>query len=141
MNKILRKILLSLFFVGMLPVHALEVDYEEYYTIYGKTVKIGHLEKKRISVSSDCYEKRPEFNCQATQVLGKASMKGIDKQYFSGGADKGAVICKRQLNGTLMLGKDNKGNESTFCQFQDNSFVQTGSLWYHADRNDHGPLE
>ena len=89
---------------------------------------------KRLTISKNCL-KNGKFNCLAYQTIKKASLKAIEDQLF-GGMNPGSKICSDQLRGTVVLGKDDKGNENSFCKFSDESIIDNGTLTYYGIKND-----
>ena len=88
----------------------------------------------RLTISSSC-RKKDSFACEAYSVLSKVSFKSVDK-YLQGGANPGAVICKHLLKMEVVIGKDKKGNENSFCKFKDGSYIDNGTLLYYGLKND-----
>jgi hypothetical protein len=59
----------------------------------------------------------------------------LTPEKLGGGKNPGAVLC-HEMRGNVVFALDNEDNESTFCQFTDESLIDNGSLAYFAELND-----
>lgn len=89
-------------------------------------------EGSKLTVSADCLKDDGSFSCDATKGLKDLSWKKRKK----GDMNPGSALCQKQLKGTVVVGKDAAGDESSFCRFPDGSMVDSGSLIYRARKND-----
>jgi hypothetical protein len=89
-------------------------------------------EANKLTVSSDCLKEDGSLKCDATSGLKNLSWKKRKK----GDENPGSALCQKQLKGTVVVGKDAAGDESSFCRFPDGSMVDSGSLIYRARKND-----
>lgn len=66
----------------------------------------------------------------------KRSCKAIDaykstidpKTNLYGGARVGSVICRNQFKSKVVILRDDKKNENSFCEFDDGTLIEIGSL-------------
>ncbi len=110
----------------------------ETYSIYGKKVAFIFDKNAKIRISQNCLRKKQKkYNCIAFKKIKESTRQGIDQKYFKGGANPGAVICRRKLKGTVVLGYDANKNQNTFCKFKDNSYLSSGTITYHSQKKGH----
>jgi hypothetical protein len=126
-------ILLSLFFVLGI-VHAAEsVNSKletEKFQIQGKWVSMIRDQSHHFLVSASCF---PDQKCEAILKAKITSLKELAPK-FTGGAHPGAVVC-HSLGGKSVMAVDQNSNETTFCQFADQSMISNSTLFYHARGN------
>ena len=91
------------------------------------------LPDKRILISKDC----ENLKCVSMEKLKIGSLKKAQKE-IRDGANPGAYICDHQLGGKLITGTSEHGMIS-FCQFSDNSIIDTGTITFYANENDERP--
>lgn len=84
-----------------------------------KSIKNSHI-------SSHCLKK--DTKCDALNTINNPPKIQFNKGDFNGGKNPGAVICKKFKNTYVIIAKDLKGNQQSFCVFKDNSMVSTGIL-------------
>lgn len=100
------------------------------FLIAEKRVSFFWDEARRIGVSSAC--RVADFSsCQALRALQRAKPGHLPGAQGSGGVNPGAWVC-RKLGGRVVLGRDSDQNENAFCRFDDDSFVDCGSLHWWA---------
>jgi hypothetical protein len=51
-----------------------------------------------------------------------------EKINLSFGKNPGSVWCSKKLKGTVLIGVNDFGDQQSFCQFQDNSFISTSAF-------------
>ncbi len=112
---------------------ALAAKSDEMAVIDGKQYQLYVDAQAGIIISKSCHKKNNKYNCDAFKALKKASFKNVN---ITGGANPGAVMC-RPLGGQVVLARDEKKNETTYCQFPDGSLIANGSITFHARQNDH----
>jgi putative hemolysin len=83
-------------------------------------------------LSTSCL-KGSKLDCDAYDGLKKAVAHGLPQR--KGGANPGAVLCSEAAGGKAIVSLDDKGNQSSFCQFPDGSVVSMGSLRRAAAAN------
>ena len=99
-----------------------------------KKIKFISFPEKRITISASCVLKNKIKNCDASKAITMASKKKIAavmvKDYRS--RNPGALLCMHQFKSKVLIGWDKHKNETSFCKFQDNSIIGTGTLMYYA---------
>lgn len=105
---------------------------EEAAFINGKKILLYVDRKAGIIVNHDCRKRDGTLNCHAVKALKKASLKNV---MIEGGANPGAVLCGG-LGGIVVLAVDSHKNETSYCRFPDGSVVASGSITFHARKND-----
>jgi len=128
------KALLTLMILSWLLNLALgEEASKSYFIIDGRNVLFLSFPAEKLTVDEVCYKNKG--NCKAILKLASASTKGLEKE-FKGGANRGAVICKKKMFGKLIFAADSRGNQTTFCHFPDGSLIGNGTILFHALKND-----
>lgn len=92
---------------------------------------------QELLLSASCLTPTRKLWCQAYDALKEATTIGMDT---SGGRNPGAVICRR-VGGWVSIFRDEKGNQMSFCGFDDGSEVSSGSLYARALKNDLAGLD
>lgn len=120
------KILLILFSIQTtmadLPVPDVDVwSVGTKYYFFKKDLSNGAL------LSEDCL-KNPK-NCEAYQAVLNKNKVVLSEADRRGGKNPGAVVCKKQYGGEILILKNNAGNESAFCKFKDNSIASAADLY------------
>lgn len=77
-------------------------------------------------ISSACLEKKDQ--CMAFNALRSLKKFKLTEKELAGGKNPGAVICKKYLEGDVLILRDKKQNENAFCKFKDGSFLSAGAL-------------
>ncbi len=78
-------------------------------------------------VSENCLAIRAK--CEAIKaVLNKDKVK-LSEAERSGGKNPGAVVCKKDYQGEILILKNNAGAESAFCKFKDNTQASASDLY------------
>lgn len=78
-------------------------------------------------VSENCLAQREK--CEAFKaVLNKDKVK-VSEAERSGGKNPGAVVCKKDYSGEILILKNNAGAESAFCKFKDNTQASASDLY------------
>lgn len=120
-------------FLGLLTTSGRSAENIRTYVINNKKMDFIQNESEHITVNSTCLRDRK--NCLAIKKLKMASLENLRDQ-LEGGANPGAVVCKAKLSGKLIMAYDLRGNQTTFCFFEDGSIISNGSIHYHAIEND-----
>ncbi|PIS09904.1 MAG: hypothetical protein COT73_12175 [Bdellovibrio sp. CG10_big_fil_rev_8_21_14_0_10_47_8] len=105
------------------------------YLVVGKSVNFIVWPEKRLIISSNCkkadkkYEslRTKDLHCTAWDMIHKK--RKIPDVKIEGGQNPGALICEA-LKAKVVMGKDGINNLS-FCQFDDQSLISTGSLSHY----------
>lgn len=118
-------------FIFALAAYAAELPRTEFTFLQGKVAFVTELSGK-LTVSADCLKPDGSLQCEATKGLKDLSWKKSKK----GEENPGSTLCQKQLKGTVVVGKDNAGDENSFCRFSDGSMVDNGSLIFRARKND-----
>lgn len=121
--------MISLFLA--LTAFAADMPKSEFTFLQGKIAFVTDASAK-LTVSADCRQADGSLKCDATRGLKELSWKKRKK----GDRNPGSALCQHQLKGTVVVGKDAAGDESSFCRFPDGSMVDSGSLIYRARKND-----
>lgn len=66
-----------------------------------------------------------ESKCQAYQQAIKFKDQKIAAADRVGGKNPGSVRCKKYLGGVVVIGRDSKGNQQSFCHFTDDSYLMS----------------
>lgn len=96
------------------------------FTIENKKVTFLEIEKENLTLSKNC-QSGVGLRCAAYTAFLRKSNVALTQEDLIGGKNPGSVKCRR-LGGTVVIGKDSRQNENSFCKFEDNSFVECGSL-------------
>ena len=108
----------------------------EQYNVVGFPKDFIYIAKSRLRLSSECLKKN-DLSCAAYAATQKASLKAV-KDKLAAQAEPGSMIC-RQLGGQVLLARNEKKDELTFCRFTDGSLVSGGTLQYYGMKNDEKP--
>jgi hypothetical protein len=124
-----------MFLFLLLTTSSLSANDESTFIFFDKNKQIAVVKraKEHLTVEKNCYLNKE--SCDAMLALKKISYQRSTKD-IEGGANPGAVICKKQLKMKLFVLIDRDGNEHTFCKFKDDSFIGSGTLSYYASEND-----
>lgn len=122
-----------IFFVSAIALGSEPTSEVTTFQVNGAQVRFLDIPKHRMLISEKCVpEMRPfrnlasDLKCQAARATQGKGFKGL---VISGGQNPGAVICEK-LKGQVTYGFDSRKNETTFCRFNDQSMISTGSLTY-----------
>ncbi len=67
--------------------------------------------------------------CQAFKVLRDSKKRvTLKEKDLVGGKNPGAVICKKLVDGEILILRDSSKNENAFCKFRDGSLVSASAL-------------
>ena len=100
--------------------------------IKGKTIQLHVDRAAGIIINRYCHKTNGKYDCQAIKALAHASFVEV---IIKGGANPGAIICLK-LGGRVVLSVDRDRNENSYCQFKDGSLAASGSIAFHARKND-----
>lgn len=78
---------------------------------------------KSCYISQSCLVKNK--NCEAM----KAYKKPFEGTLGPHGANPGSEVCKKKFNGAVNIARDEEGNESAFCVFEDKSMISLSGVW------------
>lgn len=87
---------------------------------------VHHNKEQHIYISSLCVKKTEWTNCQALTALRYRGPLDIYN-----GVEPGTHICKR-VEGKVYYQVDDKGNMRSVCTFNDESWVDLGTLEYYV---------
>lgn len=90
-------------------------------------------QKTNALISKNCVSNN---NCSASKFIKKVSFKKLQPSLFSGGKNPGAVLCHESKDADIIFLKDLKGNDNSFCLFNDKSMVSASSIEIAAKKND-----
>lgn len=93
--------------------------------------KIREDAEQGIFLTYECYPVGTKFSdakCEAAKVLQTVSFAKIKKEELAGGKNPGAVLCKVALAAKVLILRNARGDENSFCQLSDGSLVATASL-------------
>lgn len=85
----------------------------------------------KILISENCFNSDvtlEKSKCEAAQILKKKKQLQAPPRSASGGKNPGAVVCKDVLKKSIVMLKDQKNNENSFCRFDDGSLIAAISL-------------
>lgn len=85
----------------------------------------------KILISENCFNSDvtlEKSKCEAAQILKKKKQLQAPPHSASGGKNPGAVVCKDVLKKSIVMLKDQKNNENSFCRFDDGSLIAAISL-------------
>lgn len=103
---------------------------------FPKARTVEFIEEGDYLVSGECEKKAgAKFDCDAVRLAAKVSFRSIPKSRFRGGAESGAVLCSWHSK-KLVVGRDHKKGEASFCVLEDGSMIGTSSLSAIAQDND-----
>jgi|GEM_PF-3654396 len=83
--------------------------------------------ESRILISKDCAGEQGRYRCEAHL----AWKKGVWRSFVfetTGGANKGALICRKALHARVVIGRTKDGIENSFCLFPDRSMISCGAF-------------
>ena len=113
------------------------IEYKTYY-LNDKPIRFIKNKSKIITISINCgedYSKEFKGKCLAIAALYKVNNKDIKITDLKGGKNPGSVLCKKSVHGRVVFLKDPYRNTSTFCQFQDGSYLSNDTLSSYGYRN------
>ncbi len=96
--------------------------YCETFSSINETHKLCWNDLHKAWLSEACFKK----TCDSQQFL-KKTHKAPPVQDLSGGRNPSAMVC-HGLKLTLVILKDGKNNEQSFCQFSDNSLTDANAI-------------
>lgn len=82
-------------------------------------------------ISENCFNEEVSLEkskCEAAQILKRKKTLVAEKGAGSGGKNPGAVVCKDLLKKKIIILKDQKNNENSFCSFDDGSMISAITL-------------
>nr|BDT27828.1 DUF333 domain-containing protein [Bacteriovorax sp. HI3] len=85
----------------------------------------------KILISENCFNDDVSLDkskCEAAQILKKKKSFAAPLRSSAGGKNPGAVVCKDVLKKTIVMLKDQKNNENSFCRFDDGSMIAAITL-------------
>lgn len=67
--------------------------------------------------------------CEAYSAVLKKSQTKVAESDRGGGKNPGAVVCKKNYGGEVIVLRDPAGNENAFCKFKDKSLASVSDLF------------
>lgn len=80
---------------------------------------------QQLTISKNCKTKK-SLSCKAYSAFLKRNTVKLNSKDRVGGVNPGSIKC-RGLGGTVVIGTRNR-NENSFCRFDDDSYIDCGSL-------------
>lgn len=77
--------------------------------------------------SDGCAVKKEK--CEAYKAVLNKSKVVLEESDRSGGKNPGAVVCKKEYEGEILILKNSAGLENAFCKFKDNSWASASDLY------------
>ncbi len=84
----------------------------------------------KILISDTCLDESQSLDkskCEAAKALKNKNLQ-VDPVHFRGGKNPGAVACTSGLKKKIIILKDSKDNENSFCVFEDESMISAINL-------------
>lgn len=84
----------------------------------------------KILISDTCVDESQSLEkskCESAKALKNKNIK-IDAVHFRGGKNPGAVACTEGLKKKIIILRDSKDNENSFCVFEDESMISAINL-------------
>jgi hypothetical protein len=125
------------FLTALLAIPASARDASFILRVESRSLKFVTDASQRLTLSAECFTKSgAEKSCGARTVFKQIPLlvKRESLAAFKNG-NPGALICQQVLRRSLRVGVDSKGSEQAFCQMDDGSMIDTGSIafaWYSA---------
>lgn len=85
----------------------------------------------QIMISENCFNDDvtlEKSSCEAAKILKNKKSIVVSADSFSGGKNPGAVACGVGLKKQVVILKDSKDNENSFCVFDDQSMISAIDL-------------
>lgn len=82
--------------------------------------------KRGVLISVGCEQKK--MKCDAYSALMSPKNYKLNEEDLSGGKNPGAVACKKHYNAEILILKDARNNENSFCKFKDGSLVSASAI-------------
>jgi hypothetical protein len=82
-------------------------------------------------ISENCFNddnSLEKSTCKAAKILKQKKTLVVPADSFSGGKNPGAVACSIGLKNKVIVLKDSKNNENSFCVFSDQSMISAINL-------------
>ena len=77
-------------------------------------------------ISKKCVESQEP--CLALKAVKNKLKMEFSELQLAGGKNPSSLLCSQGFHGTVLIFKDSKGNENSFCQFPDLSMVRANDL-------------
>lgn len=91
-------------------------------------------EARQLLISASCRRPDGKFQCEAFSKMKALSWK--KRRTGEGEGNPATHLCEKQMKGVIVVGKNQNGDENTFCRMPDGSLVDGGSIIYRARKND-----
>lgn len=78
-------------------------------------------------VSENCLQNKK--TCEALKAIAQKKKVKLSESDRSGGKNPGAVVCKKEYAGEILILKNNAGEENAFCKFKDNTQTSASELY------------
>ena len=106
------------------------------FKILNNKIKFYNYPDLRLTISKECREANLNGSlCKNLNFLNSVSIKKLEPDNI-GNQNPSSVICKKYLNGKVILGYDGNKNENSFCKLPDGLYVDGGTISYYAHKND-----
>lgn len=129
MNRFVKIFFISLLFSTLLPAEE-EFSYEQW-KIDGKIITILFKPKERIRISNECEMKK----CEASTFIKNVTTSNLNAKDFIGGKSLGDQLCKKNKSRKVVFGLHPVKGNTSFCQFNDGSYISTSAIDYYSEIN------
>lgn len=83
-------------------------------------------QESKTLISKSCVDKKKD--CMALKEKSLPRHMVFSKDQLSGGKNPASLICSIAHHGEVLVLKDLKGNENSFCLFKDNTIIDAHNL-------------
>lgn len=122
----------SVLFLSIFSVSAFASDFTKQIWSKGNDHYLFSLHtQSQIMISENCFNDQvtlEKSSCEAAKILQKKKILDVPAAAFSGGKNPGAVACGVGLKKQVVILKDSKDNENSFCVFDDQSMISAIDL-------------
>ena len=122
----------TLLFLSIIMMPAFSADFNK--QVWSKGFEhfvFSYQESTNLLVSLHCLNEDVNLQnspCEAVKILKNKKSLTLPRGASSGGKNPGAVVCKTALNKNILILKDSKNNENSFCVFDDGSMISAITL-------------
>lgn len=91
----------------------------------------NYQSENNILISENCFNEDinlSDSKCAAALALKKRNSLTLPKDALAGGKNPGAVVCSTALNKEVLILKNSKNDENSFCAFEDGSMISAINL-------------
>lgn len=111
-------------------------DLKSNFKIEGKSVTFYNYPAQNLTSTIECSSIVDTGKlCAKLDFLSDLSLKkaGIEG---TGGINPSSILCKKLVNGKVVIGFDSEGNENSFCRTPAGTYVDGGTMLFYALKND-----